>query len=116
MQSLSLAQRALRRLNFVRWIALADAVLLVALVAASLSGRRELVRVLGPLHGGNFLLLLTVVTTAALDSLWSWWFPLGVLLSGGPIGAFVGEWLVRRRLANRADAAEPAASERGASL
>ena len=112
MQSQPVAQRALRRLNLVRWIALADAVLLVVLIAASLSGRRELVRILGPLHGGNFLLLLTIVATAALDGLWSWWFPLGVLLSGGPIGAFIGEWLLRRRLAAKTStaASEPEVS------
>ncbi|MBC8075653.1 MAG: DUF3817 domain-containing protein [Chloroflexales bacterium] len=111
MLSLPPPQRALRRLNRVRWIALADAILLVALVAASLSGRRDLVRILGPLHGGNFLLLLTVVATAALDGLWSWWFPLGVLLTGGPLGALVGEWSIRRRIAARADAANAPVQE-----
>lgn len=88
-----------RRLRLVRWVALADLVLLVVLVASSLSGNRPFVRVLGPLHGANFLLLLTIVGTAAADGLWSWWFPAGVLVTGGPLGALIGEWAIGRRLA-----------------
>jgi hypothetical protein len=93
------ADRVLRRLRVVRWVAFADLVLLVALVSCSLSGARDLVRILGPLHGGNFLLLLTVVGTAAADGLWSWWFPAAVFLTGGPVGALVGEWMIRRQVA-----------------
>ena len=92
-------QRGLSRLRIVRRVALLDAVLLIALVAASQSGMREIVRVLGPLHGANFLLLLTIIGTAAVDGLWSWWFFLGTFITGGPIGAFVGEWIIARRVA-----------------
>ncbi|GAB4193270.1 MAG: hypothetical protein OHK0022_08020 [Roseiflexaceae bacterium] len=91
--------RIQRRLRIVQYVALVDLVLLIALVAASLSGNRELVRILGPLHGGNFLLLVVIALTAAADGLWSWWFPVGIVVSGGPVGALVGEWLIRRRLA-----------------
>jgi hypothetical protein len=87
----------LRLVRLVRWIALADLVLLIALVASSLSGNREFVRVLGPLHGGNFLALLAITATAAVDGLWRWWFPALILVTGGPVGAFVGEWLIVRR-------------------
>jgi hypothetical protein len=93
------AEQTRRRLRLVRWLAIADALLLVALVASSLSGRRDLVSVLGPLHGANFLVLLVVVGTATVDGLWSWWFPLAVLVTGGPLGALVGEWVIGRRLA-----------------
>ena len=92
-------ERAKRRLRIVRWIALADLLLLVTLTAASFAGNRELVGLLGPIHGGNFVLLLVMIGTAAADGLWSWWFPAGVLLTGGPIGALIGERLVSRRLA-----------------
>lgn len=92
-------ERARRRLSIVRWIALADLLLLVTLTVASFTGNREVVSVLGPIHGGNFVLLLVIVGTAAADGLWSWWFPAGVLLTGGPIGALIGERLVSRRLA-----------------
>lgn len=99
MMTEELAQRVRRRLRLVRWVALADAVLLVVLVGSSLVGNRDLVRLLGPIHGGNFLLLLTVVGVGALDGLWRWWFPALVLLTGGPPGALIGEWRILRRLA-----------------
>jgi hypothetical protein len=93
------AAQILRRLRLVRWVALLDLVLLIALVSSSLSGNREFVRVLGPLHGGNFLLLLVIVATAAADGFWGWWFPALILVSAGPPGALVGEWVIGRRLA-----------------
>jgi hypothetical protein len=92
-------ERARRRLSIVRWLALADLLLLLTLTAASFAGNREVVGVLGPIHGGNFVLLLVMVGTAAADGLWSWWFPAGVLFTGGPVGALIGERLVSRRLA-----------------
>jgi hypothetical protein len=95
-----------RRLRIVRFVGAVDLVLLVALVTASFSGTRELVRILGPLHGGTFLLLLTLTITAAADGYWSWWFPIGIALTGGPIGALGGEWLIGRRLAAQASAAD----------
>jgi hypothetical protein len=101
MNSLPDPQRVRQRLRWVRWAALLDLVLLVALLTASFTGNRPLVSVLGPLHGGNFLLLLTLTVTAAADGMWSWWFPLGVLVTGGPLGALVGEWLIARRLARQ---------------
>jgi hypothetical protein len=87
-----------RRLKWIRWAGVLDLILLIALVTASLTGNREWVRILGPLHGGNFLLLLTLTFVGASDRLWSWGFPAAVALTGGPIGALVGEWLVSRRL------------------
>ena len=95
-------QRVRNRLRLVRWVALADALLLIALVTASLTHDRELVRVLGPLHGGNFLLLLTLAGVGAADGLWRWWFPLAVLLTGGPLGALLGEWRIGRNLQGQA--------------
>lgn len=86
-----------RRLLVVRWIAVLDLILLIALVASSLTGQREFVRVLGPLHGINFLLLVVVAATAALDGLWGWWFPAAILLTAGPPGALIGEWVITRR-------------------
>lgn len=87
-----------RCLRVVRWVAFVDLLLLIALLVASRMGNRDLVRLLGPIHGINYLALVALVGTAAIDRLWGWWFPLAVLLTGGPPGAFVGEWLVGRRL------------------
>ncbi|HLG78104.1 MAG TPA: hypothetical protein VKX46_16935, partial [Ktedonobacteraceae bacterium] len=59
-------ERVQKRLRVVRPIALADLVLLIALVTSSLTKQRALVSILGPLHGINFLLLLVVVAVAAI--------------------------------------------------
>ena len=95
-----------KRLRLVRWVALADLLLLVALVSSSLQGRERFVDVLGPVHGGNFLLLVVLVYTGAADRLWGWWFLAATFFSGGPLGAFIGERvIVRRAAAERAGAA-----------
>lgn len=90
--------RISRRLRSVRVVALVDLVLLVALVYTAITGKKEIVRILGPLHGINFLLLLVIVGLGALDGVWTWWFPVAVLLTAGPPGAFLGEWLIHRRI------------------
>ncbi len=95
-----------RRLRLVRWAAVADALLLLALVCASLLDQRDLVSVLGPIHGGNFLLLAVLVYTGAADGLWGWWFLAATVFTGGPPGAFVGERVIIRRLAKPSDMAE----------
>ncbi len=90
-------ERIRRRLRVVQIVALIDLVLLVTLITAAVTRQQNIVHVLGPLHGINYLLLLVIVSTAALDGLWGWWFPLLVLVTAGPPGAFIGEWLLRRR-------------------
>jgi hypothetical protein len=88
-----------RRLAIVRWVAIPDFILLVALVLASrVFDNRELVSILGPIHGINFLLLVMVVALGAVDKLWKWWFPIITFFTGGPIGAFIGEIILSRRL------------------
>lgn len=91
-------ERVRRRLRIVQWAAWVDLILLVALLASSFSKQRDFVHVLGPLHGINFLLLIAIVGTAALDGLWGWWFPLLVLLTAGAPGALIGEWVIKRRI------------------
>jgi hypothetical protein len=87
-----------KRLHIVRIVALVDLVLLIILVSAALTGAKDIVHVIGPLHGINFLLLLVIVGAAAIDGVWGWWFPVAVLLTAGPPGAFLGEWILRRRI------------------
>lgn len=87
-----------RRLRIVRMVALIDLVLLIVLVSAALTGRKDLVHILGPLHGINFLLLLVIAAVAAVDGAWGWWFPLAILLTAGPPGALLGEWIIHRRI------------------
>ncbi len=94
-------ERVRRKLRIVQWAAWIDLILLVALIASSLSKQRDFVHVLGPLHGINFLLLVVIVATAALDGLWGWWFPVAILLTGGAPGALVGEWIIKRGIASQ---------------
>ncbi len=90
--------RIRQRLRIVQIVALIDLVLLAVLITAAVTRQQNIVHVLGPIHGINYLVLLVIVSTAALDGLWGWWFPLLVLLTAGPPGAFIGEWLLRRRI------------------
>ncbi len=90
--------RIRQRLRVVQIVALIDLVLLATLITAAVMRQQNIVHVLGPIHGINYLLLLVIVSTAALDGLWGWWFPLLVLVTAGPPGAFIGEWLLRRRI------------------
>ncbi len=89
--------RIRQRLRVVQIVALIDLVLLAMLVTAAVTRQQNIVHILGPIHGINYLLLLVIVSTAALDGLWGWWFPLLVLVTAGPPGAFIGEWLILRR-------------------
>ena len=89
--------RIRQRLRVVQIVALIHLVLLAMLVTAAVTRQQNLVHILGPIHGINYLLLLVIVSTAALDGLWGWWFPLLVLFTAGPPGAFIGEWLILRR-------------------
>ncbi len=101
--------RVYRRLRILRRLALLDAVLLIALVLSALTGTRNLVHILGPLHGVNFLILLVTAGTAALDGLWGWWFPALILVTAGPIGTFIGDRAIIRREAALTPARDGAA-------
>lgn len=90
--------RMRQRLRVVQIVALIDLVLLATLITAAVTRQQNIVHILGPIHGINYLLLVVIVSTAALDGLWGWWFPLLVLFTAGPPGAFIGEWLLRRRI------------------
>lgn len=100
----SLTQKVKRRLTLVRWVAIPDLILLVSLITASRLGERELVSILGPIHGINFLLLVMVVGLGTVDKLWKWWFPVITFFTGGPIGAFIGEQIISRQLKKASEA------------
>jgi len=87
-----------RRLGLVRILTLADALLLIALLVASFTETRDLVSVLGPVHGLTFLALLYQCARGAGEGLWGWWFPLVVVVTFGPPGSFIGERRIRRAL------------------
>ncbi len=87
-----------RQLGVVRRLALVDALLLAVLVSCSLADLDVAVSIVGALHGGLFLTLVTVVAAGASERLWSWWFPVAIVVTGGAVGAFVGERVAARRL------------------
>jgi integral membrane protein len=78
--------------------------LLVLLYVAWIDRSDAAVSVLGPIHGVGFLALLFLTFRGAVEDYWGWWFPAIVLVTGGPIGSFIGELVLRRRIR---PAAEP---------
>src|SRR5215213_7647910 len=84
-----------------RWVAIAaalDFLLLVPLVIASVSDADNVIHVLGPIHGIGFLIQLFLTVRGAGERFWGWWFPLIVLVTGGPPGALIGHLRVSRQL------------------
>ncbi len=97
MQSALEAQQVLRWLMIVRWIALADLVLLIVLLVASFANNEEFVQIFGLTHGIVFLALIAIVGIGAVQRLWSWWFLVATLITTGPPGALVGEVPIARK-------------------
>ncbi len=94
-----------RTRKLLRWVAIAAAIdflLLVPLVYASLSHNDSLVSVLGPIHGIGFLIQVFLTIRGAGERMWGWWFPVIVVVTGGPPGALIGHIKVSRDLDRRA--------------
>jgi hypothetical protein len=89
--------RTLKRLNAIAIIAVADALLLGVLLWASFTDS-DLVHVLGPVHGGGYLALLVLCAIGSLEDRWDWWFPALVLVTLGPPGSLIGDYILRRKL------------------
>lgn len=88
----------LRRLNWVTWVAIVDAIALVVLVWAAIAEHDGIVSILGPAHGGGFILLCVLIGIGALEKLWGWWFLIVTIVTLGPPGSLIGEVVIRRRL------------------
>ncbi len=97
MYSVEDARRVLRWLVVVRWVALADLILLIVLLGASFADQERMVSIFGLTHGIAFLALVCVVGLGTLQKLWGWWFLVGTVVTTGPPGAFVGEVLITRK-------------------
>ena len=93
-----MSQDTLRRLNVIRVVAIADALLLVLLVTAAVNDADGVVNWLGPIHGVGFLALLYLCAQGAGMGLWGWWFPAIVVVTLGPPGSLIGDLKIRRRL------------------
>ncbi|CAN5540164.1 hypothetical protein BH10ACT11_BH10ACT11_03380 [soil metagenome] len=85
-------------INAIALVAIVDAVLLVVLLWASFSGHRGLVSALGPIHGAGFIALVFLCYRGVTENRWGWWFPIIVVITLGPPGSLIGDYIVRRRL------------------
>lgn len=95
------SERVRKQLNIVLVVAVLDALLLAPLVVAAVSHDEGTVDVLGPLHGGGFLILVGLVVRGAVQRLWGWWFPALVVFTAGPPGSLIGDLRIRRELRRR---------------
>ena len=87
-------------LNAVLIVGVVDFLLLLVLMYFAFVDRSDAaVSILGPIHGIGFLLLLVMTGKGAADDQWGWWFPGIVLITGGPLGSFIGEFVLRKRAA-----------------
>jgi hypothetical protein len=91
-------ETVLKRLNWVTAIAVIDAIALVVLVWAAVTDREGIVDVLGPAHGGGFVLLCVLIGLGCLEKLWGWWFLLITIVTLGPPGSLIGEVIIRKRV------------------
>ena len=85
-----------RRLNVIRAVAIADALLLLVLVIAALDDAEGMVDWLGPIHGVGFLALVFMCLQGAGEGLWGWWFPALVVVTLGPPGSLIGDLRIRK--------------------
>jgi hypothetical protein len=87
-----------RLLRWVAIVAFVDFLLLIVLVIAAVSDAESTVSVLGPIHGIGFLLELLLAAKGSVERRWGWWFPVAVVVTGGPLGALIGHVKVTRDL------------------
>jgi hypothetical protein len=94
----------MRFLNIIAVVALIDVLLLIPLVWASrwVADRHEIVSVLGPIHGGLFIVLIALCVYGVVQEWWGWWFPAIVVVTFGPPGSLIGDWIIRRRIKREA--------------
>ena len=88
-----------KRLKLIQIVSIADALLLVVLLALSYLHLRTGVRIVGSLHGAGFLLLVGLAMEGAAEGWWGWWFPGVIVVSLGPVGSIWGEMHIRKQLA-----------------
>jgi len=87
-------------LNIIAWVAVVDVILLIPLVWASrwVAERHDIVAVLGPTHGFLFIALIALCAYGSLQKWWGWWFPVVVVVTLGPLGSLVGDWIIRKQI------------------
>lgn len=96
--------RELRFLNIIAIVAVIDVLLLIPLIWASrfVADKHEVVSILGPLHGCLFVVLIGLCAYGSLQKWWGWWFPAITIITLGPLGSLIGDFIVRRQLREQA--------------
>lgn len=92
--------REIRFLNIIAIVAVIDVLLLIPLVWSSrwIADKHEIVAVLGPVHGFLFVVLIGLCAWGAMQKWWGWWFPVITVITLGPPGSLIGDFIIRRRL------------------
>ncbi|MDQ2700128.1 MAG: hypothetical protein M3Y23_02240 [Actinomycetota bacterium] len=92
--------KEIRFLNIIAVVAIVDFLLLIPLVWASqwVAHKEDLVSILGPIHGFFFVALIGLCAYGSTQKWWGWWFPLITVITGGPIGSLIGDFIVRKQL------------------
>lgn len=92
--------REIRFLNWIAIVAVVDVLLLIPLVWSSrwISDNEGVVEILGPVHGFLFIVLIGLCAWGAMQKWWGWWFPLITVITLGPPGSLIGDFVIRRRL------------------
>lgn len=93
----------LRFLNLIAIVAVIDVILLIPLVWASrwVADKHDIVSVLGPTHGFLFVILVGLCAWGAIQRWWGWWFPIVTVITFGPPGSLIGDFVIRRQLRER---------------
>ncbi|MDQ2623484.1 MAG: DUF3817 domain-containing protein [Actinomycetota bacterium] len=102
----SVPNREIRFLNIIAIVAVVDVLLLIPLVWSSrwVADKHEIVSVLGPVHGFLFVVLIGLCAWGAMQKWWGWWFPVITVVTFGPPGSLIGDFIIRRRLKEGATA------------
>lgn len=95
----------MKRLNLIAVVAVVDVILLVPLIysASFFADNHDLVRILGPVHGFGFLVLIGLCIMGVGERWWGWWFPAIVAVTLGPVGSLVGDYVIRKRIKETGD-------------
>lgn len=92
--------REIRFLNIIATVAVIDFLLLIPLIWASsfVADKHGVVSILGPLHGTLFIVLIGLCAYGSMQKWWGWWFPIITVITLGPPGSLIGDFIVRRQI------------------
>lgn len=92
--------REIRFLNIIAVVAVIDFLLLIPLIWASsfVADKHGVVSILGPIHGTLFIVLIGLCAYGSMQKWWGWWFPIITVITLGPPGSLIGDFIIRRQI------------------